>query len=70
MQHLSRRSFLASSALAAAALATRSMAQPERPATRRTLRKAVMYGMIGPGATIEDKFKLIRDCGFAGVEMD
>lgn len=36
----------------------------------RTLRKAVMIGMVGEGATLADKFMLLRDCGFAGVEMD
>jgi hexulose-6-phosphate isomerase len=70
MPHLSRRSFLATSALAAAALSTRGLAQPESSGPGRTLRKAVMYGMIGPGRSIEDKFKVIHDCGFEGVEMD
>lgn len=39
----------------------------------RTLRKAVMIGMIaGPGEkpTLTDKFKFARDCGFEGLEID
>ena len=38
----------------------------------RTLRKAVMFGMIADdGAkTIAEKFALLRDCGYDGVEMD
>jgi hexulose-6-phosphate isomerase len=41
------------------------------PATSpRTLKKAVMVGMVGEGETLLDKFKILRDCGFAGVELD
>ncbi len=38
----------------------------------RTLRAAVMYGMIADESakTTLDKFKLLKDCGFEGVEMD
>jgi hexulose-6-phosphate isomerase len=39
----------------------------------RTLRKAVMIGMIaGPGdsPTLLEKFQLARDCGFEGIEID
>jgi L-ribulose-5-phosphate 3-epimerase len=36
-----------------------------------SLKKAVKYGMIKvPGASIEDKFKLIKSLGFEGVEFD
>jgi L-ribulose-5-phosphate 3-epimerase len=36
----------------------------------RTLRKAAMIGMVGEGETLRDKFALLRDCGFEGVEVD
>lgn len=36
----------------------------------RTLKKAVMLGMIGEGADILEKFKILKDAGFDGVEMD
>jgi len=38
----------------------------------RTLRKAVMFGMIADDGvkTIAEKFALLRDCGYDGVEMD
>jgi L-ribulose-5-phosphate 3-epimerase len=36
----------------------------------RTLRKAVMIGMVGEGANVLEKFQILRDCGFEGVEMD
>jgi len=72
MQPLSRRTFLGVSVAAAgaAALGTRAFAQPTDAKPKRTLRKAVMYGMVGAGKTIEDKFAILRDTGFAGVEMD
>ena len=79
MPHLTRRDFLATtSALAAtAALTPSALAQPpvpipQPPLPRRTLRKAVMFGMIQApdGATLIDKFQMLRDTGFEGVEMD
>ncbi|MGE3108898.1 MAG: sugar phosphate isomerase/epimerase family protein [Phycisphaerales bacterium] len=36
----------------------------------RTLKKAVMYGMITEGKTVQEKFEILRDTGFDGVEMD
>lgn len=37
---------------------------------KRDLRKAVMYGMIGEGSTVAEKFAILKDCGFEGVEME
>lgn len=37
---------------------------------KRTLRKAAMIGMVGEGATLADKFQVLRDSGFEGVEVD
>lgn len=45
-------------------------ASPVGSSPKRTLRKAVMYGMITEGATVAEKFAILKDCGFAGVEMD
>ena len=81
---LSRRAFVRAGLALAAASATAAAAAPRQPAapatpatpspnTKRTLRKAVMIGMIaGPGEkpTLADKFKLARDCGFEGLEID
>src|SRR5437868_1454814 len=36
----------------------------------RPIKKAVMYGMIGEGKTVLEKFALLKECGFDGVEMD
>lgn len=62
---INRRAFLAG--LAAAPLAARAW---PRTAPARTLKKAVMYGMIGEGETVLDRFNILKECGFTGVEMD
>lgn len=85
MSTLNRRDFLAysASAVGSSTLAVRANAvaashQPAAtPATsatattpKRTLKKAVMYGMVAEGKSVEEKFQLLRDTGFDGVEMD
>lgn len=78
---MQRRSFLHSSA-AAGVLGTLGLRQPASAApsatpTRRALSKGYMYGG-GPrrdaknkqGASIGDTFKLLREAGFAGVEVN
>src|SRR5438128_306317 len=64
-----RRDFIAT---AAAGLAAAALAQPSEPppAPKRPYRKAVMYGMIAAGSNVMDRFKILRDSGFQGVEMD
>ena len=37
---------------------------------KHSLKKAVKYGMIGGGAPIAEKFALIKELGFEGVEFD
>ncbi|HET6164330.1 MAG TPA: sugar phosphate isomerase/epimerase family protein [Planctomycetota bacterium] len=84
MNPLPRRRFLQAAATfaAAAALAPRlplaSAAQdaekkPDpalKPKPKRTLKKAVGLGMVGEGATVLEKFQLLKDLGFEGVEVD
>jgi len=54
--------------MCAAGFAPRALFAADAPAH---LKKAVKYGMIKlPGASIEDKFKLLKSLGFQGVEMD
>ncbi|MBY0309234.1 MAG: sugar phosphate isomerase/epimerase [Phycisphaerales bacterium] len=78
---MERREFIAGVGFAALGLPAVGAARPQPgPATppvppsrpARTLRKAVMLGMVNdPGATSTlEKFQLLRDCGFAGVEID
>lgn len=59
-----RRTLLAGAAAAAAGapLAAGASARPEGP------KKAVLYGMLPNNLSVEDRFKLARDVGFAGVE--
>jgi L-ribulose-5-phosphate 3-epimerase len=62
---MNRRTFLAASAgtlLAGAALAD--------TARKPKLKKAVKYGMVGPGKTVREKFDLLKTLGFDGVEID
>lgn len=59
-----RRTLLATGA-AAFALARLRVAEPPR-----TLKKAVMIGMCSEGATILEKFQILRDAGFDGAELD
>jgi len=83
---ISRREFVAATAAAAGLagmgippVAARTAQIQAQPATgtpaagatsTRALRKAVMIGMCQDGATLTDKFKIIRDAGFEGVEMN
>lgn len=62
-----RREFLAAAAIAAGAAALPARAGVKRG---RSLRKAVMLGMASEGATLREKFEIIRDAGFEGVEVD
>ena len=70
---MQRREFIAASvagALAAGGLARAQFTGQPAGKPKRTLRKAVMYGMIAGDMPVLDKFKLLKDCGFEGVEMD
>jgi hexulose-6-phosphate isomerase len=75
---LTRREFgglAASAALAGAAFAQprpsdKSADEPAAAKPKRTLRKAIMLGMIGEGKTWEDKLKVAKDAGFEGIEGD
>ncbi len=66
---MQRRTFLTGlGALGAAA------ALPRIPLTAgpgpHGFRKAVKIGMVGDGATLTEKFQLLRDLGYDGVELD
>jgi len=63
---------LGGAALAAGALIPAlANAADEKPATKkRSMKKAVMWGMLGNRGSVLDKFKLLRDAGFDGVELD
>ena len=64
---MNRREFLATSF---AALGASALAQ-EAPKKKRSLKKAVNLGMVkADGASVRDKFQMIRDAGFDGVELN
>jgi len=54
----------------AAASPAESATPTQSPGARRPFKKAVMYGMISEGKTVLDKFRILKECGFDGVEMD
>lgn len=59
----SRRQFLAATAAAVAAPALATAPLPR-------LKKAVKYGMVGPGSAPAEKLALLKKLGFQGVEID
>jgi len=70
---VNRREFLAAGAIAAAALTGVSTLAEECRSNapgRPLLKLAVKYGMIRPGATVLDKFELLKRLGYEGVELD
>lgn len=70
MSGVDRRTFLAASLAVASGLAVR--ARGDEPVTRtgRDIRMALKYGMIGVGASVEERFRAAREAGFDGVELD
>jgi len=68
-----RRDFLkvaAAAGLAAAGAATASDAAAAAGAQTKPLKKAVKYAMIQEGNSVKEKFQLLKDLGFDGVELD
>jgi L-ribulose-5-phosphate 3-epimerase len=65
-----RRTFLVVAGAAIASTPGFAKSMPDQPVPKRRIKKAVKFGMIGAGATLQEKFTILRDCGFDGVEMD
>lgn len=65
---MNRRDFLQTTMLAAAGSAFAEAPAPKK----RALKKAVNLGMIkgATGATVIDRFKMARDAGFDGIELN
>lgn len=73
MQKQDRRAFIKTSSAAALSLAVAPslMSQPTNMATAQPLiKKSLKFGMIKEDLSILDKFKLVKDLGFHGVELD
>ncbi len=67
--NFSRRDFLKTggAAVALAALSPTGFTD-EAPEKKRGLKKAIMFATVGIPGTVLEKFKAIKDAGFAGVE--
>lgn len=68
---MNRRQFAKNTAMASALMAGSTMpgfTEIFKPSARN-LKKGIMWGSIGMGKTILDKFKLAKDAGFDGVEV-
>lgn len=63
---MNRRSFLKVTAVAAAT--TAFIPHTLAAATKRNLRKAIMYSTIGMKGTVLEKFRAMKEAGFEGVE--
>jgi len=61
-------------AMALAASGKCAADEPPKPAVasekRRPIRKAVMWGMIAGNGTVLEKFQILKEAGFDGVEMN
>lgn len=69
--HLDRRGFVQAAAAALAAGSLPAFGWALAAATPKGFKKAVKWGMIQvPGATVLDKFKLLKELGYDGVELD
>ena len=68
---MDRKTFLQYTAGAAATAALGPLATMASPTDDRPLiKKSLKYGMIKEELSIMDKFKLIKDLGFDGIELD
>ena len=64
---MNRRLFLQTTA---AALASTALTRAQDATKKRTLKKAVNLGMIGGGGSVEDRFKMAKEAGFDGLELN
>jgi hexulose-6-phosphate isomerase len=68
---INRRQFVAASSAAVAGLAAAPfVADAEEKPTERKFKKAVKINMVKPGETLLEKFKLLKELGFDGIELD
>jgi L-ribulose-5-phosphate 3-epimerase len=65
---MNRRTFLQSTAMAAAATAVAPAIAAESAPKKRAIKKAIMYATIGVKGSVMEKFAAVKDAGFEGVE--
>ncbi|NGO40439.1 sugar phosphate isomerase/epimerase [Limisphaera ngatamarikiensis] len=66
---MTRRQFLATTAVALAAAASATRHGTVRAAQRRPLKKGIMWATIGLPGSVRDKMAAVKNAGFDGVEM-
>lgn len=72
---MNRKNFIKSATLAIGATAVAvpfasATVSQSKPATKVTLKKSLGFGMIKEDLSLGDKFKLVKDLGFDGVELN
>ncbi len=68
---MNRRNFLATSSAVAAGLAVGPKIIGQTPTNSQPLiKKSLKFGMIKESLSVLDKFKLVKDLGFDGIELD
>ena len=69
---MQRRDFLKTSTIAttAAVVGIDRAALAAKPVARPLIKKSLKYGMVTEKLSVLDKFKLLKDLGFDGVELD
>jgi len=65
---INRRDFLKTGGTAVALAALSPNLLQAAPGAKRDIKKAIMYGTIGFKGSVLEKFKAIKEAGFAGVE--
>src|SRR5688572_18136954 len=65
---MNRRTFLHSTAMAAAATAVAPAIAAETAPKKRAIKKAIMYATIGVKGSVMEKFAAVKEAGFEGVE--
>ena len=71
-QGADRREFLkwSGAAIVSAATAQGTLRAGAATSPEKPFKKAVKYGMIQGGSTIKEKFQLLKELGFDGIELD
>jgi hexulose-6-phosphate isomerase len=65
---MNRRTFLQSTAMAAAATAVVPAIAAESAPKKRAIKKAIMYATIGVRGSVMEKFAAVKEAGFEGIE--
>jgi L-ribulose-5-phosphate 3-epimerase len=67
---MNRRTFLQTTAAALTASTIAPLAQAEATASKRPIKKAVNLGMVKSSGTVLERFQMVKDAGFDGIELN